>query len=461
MTAPKYTVLQFSHRNPHAKDDLMLSMIAVPNTPPEQIVENVIANTALPHKWLIFQPVTNRPAIMVGGGPSAADHIDDIIALKEAGGTIFATNAASKWLRDFGISTDYQVIADAKPESASLVDPEAYEHLFASVVNPATMNSVPNPIVWHPVIDGIAECFPEHRKTAEYSLIGGTTGGTYAMCAAYVLGFRELHCFGYDSSHRGEASHAYKQPMNDDIPVCKVEWGGKTYMASIAMKAQAEQFQATGRALQREGVTIKMYGDGLLPAMWNTPATNLAERDKYRLMWTFDTYRAVSPGAKLVDTFLEVVKPDKAERIIDFGCGTGRASVELTNRGYTMLLVDFADNCRDHEAIALNFLEWDLTKPIPQSAKYGMCCDVMEHIPPADVETVIKNIMASAPNVFFQISTVNDICGELIGTPLHLTVKTHEWWVSLFETLGFKIAWEHKTTIASLLLIKTELPTPS
>ena len=436
----------------------MLTMIAVPNTSPEQTSANVVANCALPLKWLIFQPPTNRPAIMVGGGPSVADHIDDIIALKEAGGTIFATNAVSKYLRDFGISSDYQVIADAKPESASLVDPEAYGHLFSSAVNPATMAAVPEPIVWHPVLDGIAECFPEHRKTAEYTLIGGTSGGTHAMCAAYVLGHREMHCFGYDSSHRGDASHAYSQPMNDDIPVCNVKWAGKTYRASIAMKAQAEQFQATGRELNKAGVSIKMYGDGLLPAMWNTPGKDLDERDKYRLMWTFERYRKSSPGAKLVDTFLEVAKPDKSDRIIDFGCGTGRASVELARRGYSMLLVDFADNCRDHEAVFLQFLEWDLTKPIPQSAKYGMCCDVMEHIPPDDVATVIRNIMASVGSCFFQISTENDICGELIGVPLHLTVKTHEWWVFLFEILGFKIAWETKTDIASLLYVKEKIP---
>ena len=93
---------------------------------------------------------------------------------------------------------------------------------------------------------------------------------------------------------------------------------------------------------------------------------------------------------------------------------------------------------------------------MPQSAKYGMCCDVLEHIPTADVETVIQNIMASAENCFFQISTTPDICGDLIGTRLHLTIRPHEWWASLFETLGFKIAWETKTGIASLLYIKTE-----
>ena len=58
--------------------------------------------------------------------------------------------------------------------------------------------------------------------------------------------------------------------MNEFIPTVNVEWAGKTYLSSVAMKAQAEKFQITGQALKREGCTINVHGEGLLPAMWNT-----------------------------------------------------------------------------------------------------------------------------------------------------------------------------------------------
>lgn len=452
MAAPNYSVSQFPNRNPHAKSPLLLTMIAVPNTSPEQIVANLKANTARPLKWLLAHAEIAAPAVMVGGGPSAADHLNEIMRLQAGGGVVFAMNGASRWLRGQGIIPDWQVIADAKEETASLVDPDARGHLFSSAVNHATMTAAPEPIVWHPLIAGIEQCFPDERKAGEYSLIGGTTAGTHGMCVAYVMGHREFHCFGYDSSHRGAASHAYAQPMNDGIPNVEVEWAGKKYLASIAMKAQAEQFQLTGRAMQKIGCTLHIHGDGLLPVMWNTKAGDLNERDKYRLLWSTENYRAHSPAEEAVQKILDRLKPDSL--VLDFGCGTGRASLEIARRGIPVLLIDFADNCRDHEAITLPFLEWDLTKPLDLHSRFGICFDVMEHIPTDDVETVVRNVMNAADTVYFQISTVADSRGALIGATLHNTVYPHDWWRGLFERLGYAVTWSDASNIAASFIVK-------
>jgi hypothetical protein len=147
---------------------------------------------------------------------------------------------------------------------------------------------------------------------------------------------------------------------------------------------------------------------------------------------------------------MELLKPEG--KIIDFGCGTGRAGIELAKRGLSPFLIDFADTCRDEEALSLPFLEWDMTHPIPQSAPFGMCCDVMEHIPPKDVSLVIENIMASAENVFFLISTIQDKWGEMIGCELHLTVKPHAWWKAMFDK--YQVTYEQDLGIASLFIVK-------
>lgn len=439
MTAPRHTIAQMPYRNPHSTSPLFLTVIVVANTSDEDLARNIKINSERDLPWLSMAVPHGGIAVMVGGGPSAEDHLPKIRALQEAGATIYAMNAASQWLRGHGIEPSFQVMADAKPETATLVDQEAQAHLFASQVNPLTMDAVERPTVWHLAVGEFEHLFPEtRRKRGGYAMIGGGAAvGNSALCVAYAMGFRRFEIFGFDSSHRGEASHAYEQPMNQFIPCVDVVWAGKTYHCSVAMKAQAERFQITGRDLLGAGCSLTVHGDGLLPAMWDTPPEALSEQDKYRLMWQFDSYREFAPGEHCVDTFLEKVKPSGL--IVDFGSGTGRAALALADKGHDVLLVDFADNSRDQEAIRLPFLEWDLTRPLELRAPYGLCCDVLEHIPTDDVETVISNIMEAAETVFFQIATEPDRCGGIIHQPLHLTVRSAGWWIARFAR--YSIDW--------------------
>jgi hypothetical protein len=457
MTAPKTTLYQMQYRNPHASGPLSLPVLVLCNTPDEELETNIKRNSALPLNWIGFNPEHKNTAIMVGGGPSLAETLPEIQRLKAKGGVVFAMNGASQYLTSRNIPVHYQVIADAKPETASLVDPKAEQHLIASQVNPATLDAAgPLKRLWHLAIsEDMDRLFPEkRRKAGGYALVGGGASvGNSAMALAYVMGFRKFEVFGYDSSHKNYSqSHAYDQPMNRYIPVIDMEWAGQPFVVSVAMKAQAEKFMITGQALKQAGCTINVHGHGLLPTMWNTPPENLTERDKYRLMWGADQYRAFAPGEHSVEKFLEIVEPN--DMIIDFGSGTGRGSIELAKRGHNVIMVDFADNCRDEEAMTLPFLEWDLAWPCPLRAPYGYCTDVMEHIPPEQVDTILRNIMEAAETVFFQISTVTDAMGALIGTPLHLSVHPASWWAEKFEALGFEIEWRAFDNVSCRFVVR-------
>lgn len=454
MARPTSTLYSMDYQNPHAEGVLKVPVLVLCNTSDEQLLANIEANSANSAEWIGFRPAHQRAAILVGGGPSLADHIADIKAIRSLDCDIFAMNGAATYLLNHGIRPDYQVIADAKPETATLIEPRATAHLFASQVDPACFAAVPGAMLWHLETPGMEDVFPSgRRKRGGYALVGGGAAvGNCACALAYVMGYRSLHLFGYDSSHRGTASHAYDQPMNKWIPTVSVEWAGRTFVSSVAMKAQAEKFMITGQALKAEGVDITVHGDGLLPAMWNTPVGNISEQNKYKLMWQIDAYRDFAPGEHLVGLFLAHVKPEGL--IIDFGCGTGRAALALAKRGHEVLCIDFADNCRDEEAMGLAFLEWDLSKPIPARANYGLCTDVMEHIPTADVVTVLSNIMAAARTVMFQISTVKDAFGAMLGTDLHLTVRGHEWWLAHFEWIECDVLHQHNGGSNSIFIVK-------
>jgi hypothetical protein len=430
-------------QNPDASIPLIIPVLVMNNTPMVRIEQNVRTNSALDREWLCGVDAHDGVAVLVGGGPSAADDIEEIRALHSAGAKVFAMNAASRWLRGHGIMPDYQVMVDAQPHSLSLVDRDARAHLFASQVDPSVMSAVDDAIVWHLGMDEIEEWFPPERvKRGGYALVGGGAAvGNCAMCVVFTMGYRDFHVFGFDSSNRDGKTHAYSQWQNRFIPNVDVEWGGKTYNASVAMKGQAEWFQIVARELVNQGSKIKVYGDGLLPAMWNAKPENMTERDKYRTLWQFDTYRIYSPGEELVP--VAAANFTAPGPVIDFGCGTGRAALALKDAGFDVLLVDFASNCRDEEAADLPFIEWDLSrKGLPYRAPYGICSDVMEHIPADQVSSVVHTIMSSAGKVAFQISTTPDAFGGMIGTPLHLSVHDASWWRALFVRLGYAVEWE-------------------
>lgn len=452
MAETQARVVQMEYQNPGASNPLILPILVLPNTPDDEIRRNIRTNSERDLEWVKKHDAHDGAAILVGGGASIDEEIHKIRYRKSQGATVFAMNGASKWCNDNGIEVDYQFILDAKEETKSLVDQKAKNHIFGSQVNPKTMGSVPSPIVWHcHTGNDIEQDFPQERiDRGGYALLsGGSAVGNSSMTVVYALGFRDFHVFGFDSCHKDGKSHAYEQPMNRFMPTVDITWGGENYITSVAMKAQAEDFQITSQALKRLGCNFTLYGDGLLQAMYNTPAKNLSEKEKYQRMWQYPSYRTVCPGEHVVDKFIEQAKP--CGIIIDYGCGTGRTSVALANKGYDVMLLDFTDNSRDQEACMLPFIQWDLTRTIPAKADYGICTDVMEHIPTEDVIKVINNIMESGKNVFFQISTIDDVMGAAIGEPLHLTVKPHKWWRQLFSE--YNIEFELDQDIASLFYI--------
>ena len=177
------------------------------------------------------------------------------------------------------------------------------------------------------------------------------------------------------------------------------------------------------------------------------------EQQKYERMWNIDAYRVLSPGEELAQLFLSQAKPLKDSTCIDFGCGTGRGGLMIALFGNMIVtLLDFAENALDEEVKnatvtqpnRISWMQADLNKPIPVAASYGYCTDVMEHIPPEEVDTVLENILRSANHVFFQISCQEDRCGAMIGEELHLSIQTYNWWVKKFREHNAVIHWSRE-----------------
>lgn len=168
------------------------------------------------------------------------------------------------------------------------------------------------------------------------------------------------------------------------------------------------------------------------------------EQLKYQKCWALDEYRNISPGEQIVDLFLNALDTSetayKDTKLIDFGCGTGRAALRL-DEFFDVTPMDFASNCMDEnvaEHFGDRFVEHDITKKTALRAEWGYCTDVMEHLPPEDIDPAIGTVLEACDNVLFQIATIKDHFGGHpdIDEPLHLSVHDYDWWLRKFNEHG-------------------------
>jgi SAM-dependent methyltransferase len=177
-------------------------------------------------------------------------------------------------------------------------------------------------------------------------------------------------------------------------------------------------------------------------------------------------YRNFSPGEKLVNKFwdtatftLDQGAPFETQTLIDYGCGTGRASLALSKRGLKVTALDFAENCLDpHVKEALDddfqFQAVDITKPLPEGlhGHFGYCCDVLEHLEPEQIRGTVEGILERSKYCFFQISCVEDHFGnhphikaDNDELHLHLTVWDYDRWLKEFSDMGCVVlaSWDN------------------
>ena len=184
---------------------------------------------------------------------------------------------------------------------------------------------------------------------------------------------------------------------------------------------------------------------------------SLTEQLKYDKVWGIEAYRKVSPALYAVEEFLQWIDNGS---VIDFGCGTGRASLLIS--GYNpVTMVDISEYCLDPEIINnlspnLEFKQqclWELDIP---SADYGFCCDVMEHIPEEKVDKVLSNISNHVNDCYFRIFLHKDN-GKFIDEPLHLTVRPKEWWHVKISKLFNSVIMKSNGTVATIYARKHDL----
>lgn len=129
-------------------------------------------------------------------------------------------------------------------------------------------------------------------------------------------------------------------------------------------------------------------------------------------------------GYVWANTVIEVARRYDVQSILDYGAGQGTLTKELRQHGFS---------CSDY----------DLGVPgmdgPPSFADLVVCTDVMEHIEPDRISTVLEHIHILARKaVFFVIATrpANKLLPN--GQNAHLTIERGKWWRERVYAAGFK-----------------------
>jgi FkbM family methyltransferase len=316
------------------------------------VLNNMRSAIAKDYRMARKAPKHDGLAVICAGGPGLNDNLGMVANLQAGGASIFAVNGVAKHLVDRGVSPEYHVMVDARPQMLDMVVPGPTQ-LFSSMMDPAVLEAADDLICWHPITEG-------GRDVAGKTLYvgGGTTVGCKAVALAYMFGFRRLFLVGFDSSYSDDGGHhAYPQKLNDKDRILEVICDGRTFKAAPWHVKQTEDLKIMWLALNAE-CEFTVVGDGLWPHMF---AGLLKEAQGYRLdgdgLWwpTGDARGHIAATIELGDLFKYMALCPRKDVAVQAGGNVGVWPKELAK--HFKQVVTFEPDLDNYECLRRNVTE--------------------------------------------------------------------------------------------------------
>lgn len=196
------------HGSPNIADDTMAGQIAL----------------AIRRGWPQARPEPEKGdrIVLVGGGPSLAETVDELRDAVFAGAICVTLNGAYQWCLDHNIQPRIHIVMDGRPSTARFVTPviPRCKYFVASQCHPAVFDALaeaPETYIFHAVTnDGTHSRLLDAYYGAGHwcPVMGGTTVATRAIALLRMGGYLRYDLFGIDSCWLGGAHHAFDQPEN-------------------------------------------------------------------------------------------------------------------------------------------------------------------------------------------------------------------------------------------------------
>lgn len=239
------------------------------NTSDDQLISNIKSAVSSKLPWIEQREPHDNTAVIVAGGPSLKMSLEELRGISN-NSAIFACNNVAQFLIDNSIMPDFHVMLDARQQCGEFI-PRGHEVqcLYASQVHPDVIRNARlkwhHVTLWNPSIGGIQNYLTDDPKF-DILVGGGSTVGLKAIALAFIMGYRKIHLFGFDSCYQDDKHHAYPQSLNDGEKVINVTVNGQEFKAAPWMVAQAHEFRDLAQELVvKNGVELNVHGGGLIP----------------------------------------------------------------------------------------------------------------------------------------------------------------------------------------------------
>lgn len=266
------------------------------------LVEHV--ESSRKRNWPTFKPFEfNGQSIAIcGGGPSLGYTLHELRALQKKGTKVMAINRTHDFLLDLPKTHNVPwikpwagIMLEAIPHAAGYMRPTSgVRYYIGSQCHPETFDKFEKSehYIWHAesraeMVDALT---PQEKRQMVPAV--GSTCGLRAILLAYMMGFTEIHLFGFDSCYaehdvvngiRGADGapklHAYHKPeaIHDMKELTVKGWSDgqdRKYWGNGNMLAQADEFQRLvtwrderlkARAMDPHSLIV--HGFGIIPDM--------------------------------------------------------------------------------------------------------------------------------------------------------------------------------------------------
>lgn len=398
--------------------------------------EQIKINRAkVPGRLQVASALRAEPIAVVGFGPSLNDTWEKIREFK----FLITCSGAHRFLLEKGLKPEdfeywWHAEVDPRDHKIALLGPAqpGIHYLPCSAVHPTYLD--------HLVAGGATKIDLWHSFTAdadaqrvlgpgEWATCGGQDIGQRALVLARLLGFTKLHGFGIDGCFSGPNSHAAEHP----------KWKGKRAISCEYPEGSNTYYQTTPSMLdcarniareldQLKDVEAVFYGDGLTAAVVRNNkrkaiaestialATPVLISENYRQLNAQlhnDNPAYGTSGEKEAQPVLALCQSLKTSSVLDYGCGKGRL------------------------AAALPFPIWEYDPAIPgkdmtpRPADIVVCGDVLEHIEPEHLDSVLADLKRCVLKVGLFIVHTGPAQKTLAdGRNAHLIQQDVNWWAA-------------------------------